>query len=85
MEVGIREFRNHLSEYMDRVREGDELVVTDRGTAVARVVPISGGRALDRLIAAGLVAPAARSARARPQRRARARGTVSGLVAEQRR
>ncbi|MGH8902079.1 MAG: type II toxin-antitoxin system Phd/YefM family antitoxin [Egibacteraceae bacterium] len=30
MEVGIRELRDHLSRYLDRVRDGDELVVTDR-------------------------------------------------------
>ncbi|MGH9294200.1 MAG: type II toxin-antitoxin system Phd/YefM family antitoxin [Acidimicrobiales bacterium] len=85
MEVGIRELRNHLSDYLDRVRDGAEIVVTERGTAVARVVPISGGRALDRLIQEGLVTPAARSTRSRPRQRVRARGTVSDLVFEQRR
>ena len=39
MEVGIRELRNHLSRYLDRVRDGDEVVVTDRGRAIARVTP----------------------------------------------
>jgi len=85
MEVGIRELRNHLSEYLDRVREGGELVVTDRGEAFARVVPIHGGRALDRLIAEGVVTPAARPERSRFRQRVLARGTVSDLVAEQRR
>ena len=57
MEVGIRELRGRLSEYLARVREGDEVVVTDRGTAVARIVPIHGGRALDHAVAEGLVSP----------------------------
>ena len=74
-----------LSDYLDRVREGDELVVTDRGTAFARIVPIAGGRALDRAIAEGLVTSASPSARSRPSQRTTSRGTVSDLVAEQRR
>ena len=85
MDVGIRELRGRLSEYLDRVREGDELVVTDRGSAFARIVPIAGGRALDRAIAEGLVTSASLSTRSRPSQRTTSRGTVSDLVAEQRR
>jgi prevent-host-death family protein len=47
MEVGVRELRNHLSRYLDRVRDGDELVVTDRGRAIARVVPVGAERVRD--------------------------------------
>ncbi|HEY7069229.1 MAG TPA: type II toxin-antitoxin system prevent-host-death family antitoxin [Acidimicrobiales bacterium] len=85
MDVGIRDLRDHLSRYIDRVRGGDELVITDRGLAVARLVPVEGGRKLDRLIAEGVVTPAAKSRRARPRQRVQARGSVSDLVAEQRR
>ena len=85
MEVGIRELRGSLSEYLARVRAGDELVVTDRGKAFARIVPIAGGRALDRAIADGLVTPTSSPSRTRPAERIRGRGIVSDLVAEQRR
>jgi prevent-host-death family protein len=85
MDVGIRDLRDNLSRYVDRVRGGDELVITDRGSAVARLVPVEGGRKLDRLIAEGVVTPAAKRRRTRPTRRVRARGTVSDLVADQRR
>lgn len=85
MDVGIRDLRDNLSRYIDRVRGGDELVITDRGSAVARLVPLEGGRALDRLIAEGVVTPAAKRRRSRPETRVRARGGVSDLVAEQRR
>jgi prevent-host-death family protein len=44
MEVGVWELRNHLSRYLDRVRDGDEAVVTDRGRAIARVVPVDLGQ-----------------------------------------
>ena len=85
MEVGIRELRNHLSDYLERVREGDEVVITDRGAAVARIVPIAGGRALDRLVAEGLITPAPHQGRSRVRPPVRADGTVSDLVADQRR
>ena len=84
MEVGVRELRNHLSRYLARVRSGDEVVVTDRGRAIARVVPVSAERVLDRLIAEGIVTPARQPKRpaARP---IKTKGTVSDLVDEQRR
>ena len=85
MEVGIRQLRNNLSDYLERVQDGDEVVVTDRGSAVARIVPIAGGRAFDRLVAEGLVTPAPNPTRSRPSRRVRAKGIVSDLVADQRR
>jgi prevent-host-death family protein len=84
MEVGIRELKNHLSRYLDRVRAGDELVVTDRGRAIARVVPLDDERVLDRLVAEGVVTPARREKR-RATRPLRSTGSVSDLVGEQRR
>lgn len=83
-EVGIRELRDHLSRYLDRVQEGEEVVVTDRGRAIARVLPMNGERTIDRLIAQGLVTPAAQGKRGRP-RPLKTAGPVSDLVAEQRR
>jgi prevent-host-death family protein len=37
--VGVRELRQNLSKYLDRVKAGDDLVVTERGRVVARLVP----------------------------------------------
>jgi prevent-host-death family protein len=84
MEVGVRDLRDNLSRHLDRVRHGEEIVVTDRGRAIARVLPIGAPRALDRLVADGLVTPATRP-KSRPAHRVRGAGTVSDLVAEQRR
>lgn len=84
VEVGVRELRNNLSHYLECVRDGEEVLVTDRGRAIARVLPLSGERALDRLISDGLVTPAAKPKRASPRPIATA-GTVSDLVGAQRR
>jgi len=82
-EVGIRELRDHLSKYLEDVQAGEALVVTDRGRAIARVVPMNGERTLDRLIREGKVTPAARK-RALPTPMS-TKGSVSDLVSEQRR
>jgi len=63
MEVGVRELRDNLSRYLDRVRSGEEMVVTDRGRAIARVLPMGTDRVLDQLIADGVVTPARKQSR----------------------
>ena len=39
MRVGIRELKAHISGYIDRVKDGEIVDVTDRGTVVARLIP----------------------------------------------
>lgn len=59
--VGVRELRQNLSIYLERVVAGESLEVTDRGRAVAMLVPLRPGATLvDRLIASGRAAPATR-------------------------
>lgn len=84
-EAGIRELRDHLSKYLERVRGGEELTITDRGTAVARLVPIEQPRRYDRLVAEGIIERSTSEKRARPKKRVEADGSVSELVADQRR
>ena len=62
--VGIRELRQNLSVYLERVKEGETLEVTDRGRSVAMLVPLPGeAGVLDRLVAAGRARPARGSIR----------------------
>lgn len=37
--VGIRELRQHLSRYVEQVKNGAEFIVTERGREVARLIP----------------------------------------------
>lgn len=82
MEVGIRELRADLSRWIKRVRDGEELVVTDRGEPVARIVPANGRSRLDELIAAGLARPALRKTRRPLPPPIKARASVSELLTE---
>jgi prevent-host-death family protein len=85
-EVGIRELKNGLSKYIERVRAGEEVIVTDRGRPVARLSSVDATDVrLAELVAAGIVrAPTSRQ-RHRPDHRIQAKGSVSDLVADQRR
>lgn len=58
MDVGIRELRSQLSRYVERVKGGEELVVTEHGRPVARLVPLNGERKRDRLAREGVLLPA---------------------------
>lgn len=37
--VGVRELRQNISRYLERVKEGETFVVTEHGREVARLVP----------------------------------------------
>ena len=55
--VGIRQLKARLSAYMNQVRHGEEIVVTDRGREIALVIPISRERdTVKRLMESGRAA-----------------------------
>lgn len=39
--AGVAELKARLSQYLDRVRAGEEIVVTEHGRPVARIVPVA--------------------------------------------
>lgn len=57
----IAKLKATLSEYIDCVKSGEEVLVTDRGKPVARISPVSGRLAEDakyaRLVRRGLIRP----------------------------
>jgi prevent-host-death family protein len=85
MEVGIRDLRAHLSRYLDQVRQGTEIVVTDRGTPIARISPTNGRSRIDDLIAAGVLTPAPNTGPRKVPKPIRIEGGISDLIDEQRR
>jgi prevent-host-death family protein len=45
--VSIGRLKARLSEYLDRTRAGESVLVTDRGRPIARLTPVGGGVALE--------------------------------------
>jgi prevent-host-death family protein len=87
MDVAVSDLRAHLSGWLERARNGEEVIVTDRGVPVARLLGMTATAALERLAADGVIGrpesgqrPTA-SGRPRP----RARRSVADLIGEQRR
>lgn len=38
--VGTRELKNHLSQYLRRVKAGERIIITERGKPLGQIVPI---------------------------------------------
>ncbi len=83
MDVGIRELKQNLSEYIERAARGETIRVTDRGRPKALIGPLPDRLRLETGIAEGWVA--------RPEgrplaqvRRARSGRTVAAVLAEDR-
>ncbi|GAA3659110.1 type II toxin-antitoxin system Phd/YefM family antitoxin [Microbacterium marinilacus] len=82
--IGIRELRNGLSRHLAEVREGAEITVTDHGRPIAKIVPIDHESGLERLIREGIARRPSGPRQALPDP-IEIDGTVSDLIAEQRR
>jgi prevent-host-death family protein len=82
-EVGVRELHDRLSEYLERVEAGGEVVVTRRGRPIARLSALDAKRPLEELERRGLVRLPEKS-RAPRAPRVKASGPVSDLISEQR-
>ena len=86
MEVAISTLRAGLSGWIERARAGEEIVITDRGIPVARLLAVDTAPLLDQLTQRGVLSkPSGDRPAARTVARVRSAGPVSGLVGEQRR
>jgi prevent-host-death family protein len=87
MDVAVSTLRAGLADWIERVRAGEEVVVTDRGIPVVRLVAVDSAPLLEQLTRQGVVSRPRRAVRpmASGAPRVRARGSVSDLMGEQRR
>ncbi len=83
MDVGVRELKAKLSEYLAAAAAGEDVVVTDRGRPVARLVPFGSTSAVDRGIADGWI-EAPRRTRLDPATRHRSNSSVLDILDEDR-
>jgi prevent-host-death family protein len=80
--------RENLRAFLDRVKNGDVVVVTERGRPIARLTSAEEDVAYERLVADGAITPAKRPRQpidVNRLPRLRGRPTLSDIVIEQRR
>jgi prevent-host-death family protein len=56
-DVGVRELKQRLSEYLDRAERGELIRVTDRGRPKAVLGPLPGRARVEEGVAAGRISP----------------------------
>jgi prevent-host-death family protein len=82
-DVGVRELKQRLSEYLDRAERGEVLRVTDRGRPKAMLGPLPGRGRIEDGIRAGWITPGTGTALG-PVRRSKASKRVLDALAEDR-
>ncbi len=84
MDVGIRELKQHLSEYLDRAASGEVVRVTDRGVPKVVIAAVPGAAALERGVDEGWLTPPRHAEGVGPARRVRASRRVAEVLGEDR-
>lgn len=82
-DVGVRELKQRLSEYLDRAERGELVRVTDRGRPKALLGPLPGRARIDEGIAGGWITPGS-GTQLGPTRRWRGRTGVLDSLTEDR-
>jgi antitoxin (DNA-binding transcriptional repressor) of toxin-antitoxin stability system len=81
--VGVRELRQNLSVYLARLKTGTVFRVTERGRAVALLIPIpEHSTAVERLIASGRATAPTRDLLSLPRPKGRPSSKVSRALQE---
>ena len=84
MDVAVTDLRANLSEYLSLVREGHEVLITERGIPVARLSALDATTTLERLVIEGQIArpSVARRPIAAGRERPQSAMSVSDLVSQ---
>lgn len=82
-DIGVRELKARLSEFVERASRGEIIRVTERGRPKAMLAPLPGRLRIDEGIAAGWVRPP-EGGRPRSRRRFRAARTIADVLSEDR-
>lgn len=87
MDVAVTELRARLGHWIDLARDGNDVVITDRGTPVARIVALDSTTVIDRLTEQGIISRPTSPTRpnAGDRHRPTPKRPVAGIVTEQRR
>jgi prevent-host-death family protein len=55
--VGIRELRDNLKDYLEKVELGESIEITKNGRTIGMIVPKASGDPVDRLVTEGRLIP----------------------------
>jgi prevent-host-death family protein len=83
MDIGVRELKQHLSEYLARASVGETIRVTDRGQAKALITPIPSFGSINLGVEEGWIRPS-NGEGMRPVRRVEANRRTLDVLAEDR-
>lgn len=83
MDVGVRELKQRLSDYLDRAAKGESITVTERGRPKALLVPVPGRARIEQGIAEGWLR-AGTGGPLSAQKPARARRSIREVLDEDR-
>ncbi len=84
MDVGIRELKARLSEYLDRAERGEIIRVTERGKPKAMLTPLPGRLRIEAGIDEGWITPARSDAPPSKGRRYKATTSIANALGEDR-
>ena len=86
MEIGVTALRAELKRWLEEVKAGEEIIITDRGVAVARLTGVDAAPILEQLENEGVVRLPRKTSRPKASGRHRipAGRPVSELVTQQR-
>ncbi len=87
MDVAVTELRAHLGQWIDAAREGKDVVITERGIPVARIVPLDSTSVIDRLTQKGSISRPVTPTRpvAGERKRPTPKRPVADIISEHRR
>lgn len=86
IEVGVTEFRSDLRRWIDEVKSGEEIILTERRTPIARVTGIDAKPIIEQLERDGLIRGPRNKQRTKASGRKRVsvKGSVSEIIVQQR-
>lgn len=84
MNVGVRELKQHLSEYLDRAAAGETLQITDRGVPKVLIIPVPGVGQMQRGVDEGWLRAPQTSAPLAPVQRVPSDRRIADVLLEDR-
>jgi prevent-host-death family protein len=80
MEVPVSTLRAEIKTWIAKAREGESVVITERGVPIARLMPVDGAELIEELERDGLLTAPARVRAAAPEHKVEPAQSSTGLT-----